>query len=167
VAYTSTRVPEMAKCCICTPRRLNLRLRCTYTRSVREMLNIWPELPIIVDEYRFCSQEKAEGSNNIIDALELNDRVSSIRLLSVSISELERVAASKDPFPALTHLMMKWRRSFPISPFGIFRILGTFHPRRWSLAACLSALTRARITFPPLPSNTSTDAYHPPHSHPF
>ncbi len=107
------------------------------------MLDIWPELPIIIDEYRFCSQEEAEGSNNIIDALELNDRVSSIRLLGVSISELERVVTVlKDPFPALTHLIL-WSDD-EMAPVISDSFLGGSAPR-------LQHLSLNRIPFPALP----------------
>jgi len=63
------------------------------------MLDIWPELPIVI--------EGVEGVHNVIAALELNDRVSRIYLLYVSSSELERIVeAMQDPFPALTDLWL-------------------------------------------------------------
>ena len=64
-----------------SPRRLDLELRCTASRSVREMLAIWPDLPIIVAD---GGRPTVEGADNIISALELNDRVCRIHLENVS-----------------------------------------------------------------------------------
>jgi hypothetical protein len=60
-----------------SPRRLELELLCTYGRPVTEMVNIWPELPIIVAE---SGQPTVDGVENLIAALELNHRVSEISL---------------------------------------------------------------------------------------
>jgi hypothetical protein len=50
VAYARTCVQKMAKCRFCiTTRRLDLHLLCTYRRPVK---GIWPELPIVVSDYR-------------------------------------------------------------------------------------------------------------------
>jgi hypothetical protein len=90
-----------------SPRRLDLQLRCTRTRSVRDMLDIWPELPIIILDYE--SRETVESADNVIAALELNayDRVSMIAFTRVSNSTSEKIVeAMQDPFPALTHLSL-------------------------------------------------------------
>ena len=51
------------------------------SRSVKEMLDIWPELPIIISDYGSSDHPKlVENVENVISALELNDRVSEITL---------------------------------------------------------------------------------------
>jgi hypothetical protein len=92
-----------------SPRRLNLRLLCAYRRSVTEMLNIWPELPINV---RITGgPNKADEIENHLAALELTDRVSEIYLEDNPTLELERfVAAMRVPFPVLTRLDIWWSR---------------------------------------------------------
>jgi hypothetical protein len=131
------------------------------------MQDIWLELPIVIDGL--------DGANNdIIAALELNDRVSRITCLNLSSLGLERVVAvMQDPFPTLTDLSLwssdgtapvisdSWEdllhvydisgwtvfhfqhyRNYSHQPptlsiftSSIFRILDTFHPRRWPLAS--------------------------------
>jgi len=62
-----------------SPRRLNLRLVCTARRPVREMLEIWPPLPIVIFPYGF-SKTSTLAADNIIAALEYNDRVHHVEL---------------------------------------------------------------------------------------
>ena len=109
-----------------SPHRLRLQLLCTPTRSVREMLNIWPELPIIIKDYG--DPKTVEDIDNVIAALELNDRVSQIFLWDASWSELEIFAAMmQGPFPALTYL---WLQSTDqISPVISDSFLGGSAPR--------------------------------------
>ena len=86
-----------------SPLRLNLTLFCKGSKPVREMLDIWPPLPILIQDHR-CPKE---GADNIIAALEHNDRVCqiSIEVEEVLSSVLGRFAkAMQEPFPKLTHL---------------------------------------------------------------
>jgi len=101
-----------------SPRRLNLRLLCTGSRSVREMLDIWPALPIIIQE---CGDPTLldEEADNIITALEHPGHVGEIRLTNITGSLLEIFAAAmKEPFPVLTTLELRlyhgWLR--PVLP---------------------------------------------------
>src|SRR6266851_4711069 len=100
---------------LASPRRLDLLLHCTYERSAREMLEIWPEFPIIVTD---GGRPTVEGADNIISALELNDRVSRIRLANVSSPVLvERFeAALQVPFPALADLELSSSSSSVMAP---------------------------------------------------
>ena len=86
-----------------SPRRLKLRLDCTERQPAREMLDIWPAfLPIVVSESPWVSLEHAD---NIVAALEHNDRVREISLWRFPTPESERfVAAMQKPFPALEYL---------------------------------------------------------------
>jgi len=79
---------------------LELRLHCIGIRSVRDMLDIWLEFPIIIDGLN--------DVDNVIAALKWNDCMSQITCLNLSSSELERVVeAMQDPFPTLTHLWLQ------------------------------------------------------------
>jgi hypothetical protein len=128
-----------------SPRRLHLRLLCTRNRSVKEMLDIWPELPITISDSGSDSPRTVENVENVIDALELNDRVYKINLTSVSCSsDMERFAAvMQDPFPALTHLKI-WLRDEMV-PVISDSFLGGSAPR-------LRHLKLAGIPFPALPN---------------
>jgi len=95
-----------------SPRRLNLRLLCTDIRPVREMLDIWPAIPIVIWKSRDPISLE-EGADNIIAALEHPDRVCEIRLGNIPSSILESFAAvMQEPFLALTSLELllddKW-----------------------------------------------------------
>jgi hypothetical protein len=88
-----------------SPRRLNLRLLCRRRTPVREMLDIWPALPIEINDLRVGRWK--EGQDDIIAALEHPDRVRSIALRPFSSSAWEvLVAAMQAPFPELTYLRL-------------------------------------------------------------
>ncbi len=87
-----------------SPRRLDLRLLCTDKTPVKETLAVWPPLPIVIGQY-----SRPTRMDNIIVALEHNDRVCQI-ILDVTNSQSEEVlAAMQRPFPALTDLTIWWR----------------------------------------------------------
>ena len=81
--------------------RLSLRLDCTPNASVRDTLDIWPPLPLIIrDRFGFYVEPPVD---NIIAAPEHNDRVCQIKLTySKSYS-----AAMQKPFPELTVLQLR------------------------------------------------------------
>jgi len=84
-----------------SPHRLNLQLFCTSNKPVKKMLDIWPPLPIIVLGERTTTDE----DNNIIAALEQNDRVCQIRLKYLQNSLWEKVfTVMREPFPVLTSM---------------------------------------------------------------
>ena len=91
-----------------SPRRLNLRLLCTSETPARDTLDIWPPLPVIIhDSYR--NVPGTSGVDNVIAALEHNDRICQIQLRCFSSSQLGYVtnsAAMQKPFPQLTHLRL-------------------------------------------------------------
>jgi hypothetical protein len=60
-----------------SPRRLDLRLYCKAGTPVRDTLDVWPPLPIFL-----CSRgHRQSGMDNIIAALEHNDRICQIDFL--------------------------------------------------------------------------------------
>ena len=93
-----------------SPRRLNLRLVCTNRRPVRKMLDIWPTLPIVVQEggLRRRPQPRVEDFDNIITALGRRDRVCQISLGIHSISHFHMCSTMmQESFPALTRLNIR------------------------------------------------------------
>ena len=122
-----------------SPRRLKLRLFCQAKTPVREMLDVWPILPIVV---------RSEGHDkwdvdSIIAALEHHDRISELDILNMPSSRMERVmAAMQQPFPELTHLQLQHGdKPRPVVPASF---LGGSAPR-------LESLFLYSIPFPGLP----------------
>ena len=124
-----------------SPRRLGLRLRCSASTPVREMLDVWPPLPIVI----LGKYDEKWGVDNILAALEHNDRICQLELFCVPSSQVEKVlAAMQQPFPDLACMdlkstMMGW--TTPIIPASF---LGGSAPR-------LRALRLNSISFPGLP----------------
>ena len=86
-----------------SPRRLNNGLICTARKPVRQSLAIWPPLPIVVKQHGRPMSEW--GVDNIVAALEHNDRIREIDLWCIPGSLLEKaLVAMKERFPALTSL---------------------------------------------------------------
>ena len=83
-----------------SPRRLNLRLLCSNKTQARDMLDVWPALPLYLE----CD-ETAESVDNIIAVLERRDRVRYIDLTWIKSSYFGKISAAMQvPFPELTHL---------------------------------------------------------------
>src|SRR5258708_3954374 len=82
---------------------MNLLLSCTARKPVKAMLDVWPLFPIVVWDtgHRMCSVD------NVIAALEHNNRVCRVELLRVSSWQLEKVvAAMRESFPVLSRLQL-------------------------------------------------------------
>ena len=94
-----------------SPHRLNLELLCKSGRPVTEILNIWPELPIIVFYNGYVKRDT--NTDNIIAALKLKGSVSRISLTDTSSSDSRSVewekivAVMQDPFPMLEDLTVR------------------------------------------------------------
>jgi hypothetical protein len=88
-----------------SPYHLNLQLFYRpHRRSVKDMLDIWPNLPIYIVDMDYPSKE---ARDNIVAALGLNHRVSGIWLKLTSESAWEALGPPMQrPFPALTHLWL-------------------------------------------------------------
>jgi len=123
-----------------SPRHLNLVLlfRCP-DRSAKEMLNIWPELPVYVHDLGHSSKE---ARDDLVAVLRLNHRVSGIRLNYVSDLAWETFAPlMQHSFPALTHLWVQ--QYFPECVISRSFLGGS--------APSLRELVLIGIPFPPLP----------------
>jgi hypothetical protein len=84
-----------------SPHRLGLRLRCSTSTPVTEMLDVWPPLPIVI----IAKDDEKWGMDNIFAALKHNDRICELELLFVANSQMEGVlAAMPQPFPQLARL---------------------------------------------------------------
>ena len=87
-----------------SPRRLGLQLQYHATRPAREMLDLWPPLPISIR----AAPANMEDVDNIITVLEHDDRICEIDVTiwrSLNRSQLEKLlTAMHRPFPALTRL---------------------------------------------------------------
>jgi hypothetical protein len=81
-----------------SPGHLNLRLECTIETRAREMLGVWPALPIVITD----GSDFMSGVDNIIAALEQRDRVCRITLDDIPGWKMDTfVPAMLGPFPAL------------------------------------------------------------------
>jgi hypothetical protein len=127
-----------------SPRRLDLQLLCTDGTPFREILGIWPAIPILV---LFSSGIRPRDEDNLIAALEHPDRVSRIKL-SVDESQLGKIAAlMQEPLPLLTHLSIS-------SHFGIVSAL----PEGFlgGSAPSLQELELCDVQYPALPTLLSS-----------
>ena len=125
-------------------RRLNLGILCTNTRPLREILDIWLSLPIIIWCEEPCATERLPmvGAENIISALGHCDRVSQISFSNLPLSIFSRFAAMMHTsFPALTHLELEPKDGQ--EPILRDSFLGGSAP-------CLRSLRLRSITFPAL-----------------
>jgi hypothetical protein len=85
-----------------SPRRLNLRLFCEAEIPVRDTMDIWPPLPLVIRD----KWMESHHVDNIITLLERSNRLCQIYLYG-SRSLLERVMpAMQKPFPELTDLVL-------------------------------------------------------------
>ena len=101
-----------------SPRRLDLKLFCTAQRSDNsKTLEIWPELPIVIDVYGSQSQVNA---TNVNAALRHRNRVCKIfhnNVLHPNSPLLKEFAAIDEPFPALTALnLFAFGPNVPVLP---------------------------------------------------
>ncbi len=105
------------------------------------MLDLWPELPIAIAD---AGDTIVEGAENVVAALEFNDRVSAICLGNVSGPVLVEVSAAVEqvPFPALTDLVL-WSYD-GMAPVISDSFLGVSAPR-------LQYLNSVGIPIPSLP----------------
>jgi hypothetical protein len=122
-----------------SPRRLDLRLHCNTSTPVRETLDVWPPLPIVISSVG----HNRRGVDNIIAALEHNDRICQVDLFYYPSSHFEKVlAVMQRPFPALTSLWLRLKDE--TAPVDSERFLGGSAPR-------LETLFLYHIPFPGLP----------------
>jgi hypothetical protein len=114
-----------------SPRRLKLQLFCGKRTRVREMLDIWPPLPVFLRALGLNSR----NMKNISEALELNDRICHLDLTGISSSRSEEVlSAIRRPFPLLKHLKLQVKFHDETMPIDPDSFLGGSAPRLRSLS---------------------------------
>jgi hypothetical protein len=89
-----------------SPHRLRLQLLCTNKRRMRNRLDLWPALPIVIKGHYGTSRPQVADS--IITALRQHDRVCDIDIIDVTHTLLKKIRAMKmgDPFPVLASLRL-------------------------------------------------------------
>ena len=81
-----------------SPRSLNLQLICTSRTPARDMLDVWPSLPLVIQSY----YHEIQNMDNIVAVLEHRNRVCKIHIEDISSSQLVKVlVAMREPFPEL------------------------------------------------------------------
>jgi hypothetical protein len=101
--HTLIYVCQSWRCVVfASPRRLNLRRLCTPKWPLKNMLDVWPALPIAIEARG--TRSTWPGTDNIVSALERHDRMYKIVMMGIPNSLLTTFAVMKDPFPALTFL---------------------------------------------------------------
>ena len=135
---------------LASPLLLNLTVVCTSKTPTRESLDIWPPLPIAI---HFAPCDPPGDAENVVAALEQPDRVTDIRLDSLTRSDLTRYSVTmKRRFSVLRYLSLGWVKMMGddevVLPDGF---LGGSAPS-------LQTLRLERLAFPGLPSLLSSTA---------
>jgi len=88
-----------------SPRRLNLQLYCTLQTPVRDTLDVWPALPLIIEGSLISTGLDTE-TDNVIAALGQSNRICQVNL-SLNRWKLKEVLAPMHvSFPELTDLQL-------------------------------------------------------------
>jgi hypothetical protein len=141
-----------------SPRRLDLKLHCSPRVRVREMINVWPLLPIIVEAHRLemlhRGPEMLRRVDNVVAALEHNNRVYQLSLIDISSLQFEKVLPPMHrPFPELSFLDLRIEceinETASVVPASF---LGGSAPR-------LQTLRLIHIPFPGLPKFLSSSTH--------
>ena len=123
-----------------SPRRLGLKLYCGVTTPVRERLHVWPPLPIVISVYK----PKKWVEDNIVAALEHNDRISEVLLSPIPSLDFQKVlVAMQKTFPAMTRLELTLFGRDETKPVFPASFLGGAAPR-------LRTLILGSVPFPGL-----------------
>ena len=123
-----------------SPGHLHLRLVCTTRTPVRDALDIWPSLPLVI-----VYEGRLTGNvDNIIAGLERTDRVRETHLIGVRSSDSEIIlAALQQPFPELRFLWVGLDDKIGTVPFVPDSFLGGSAPH-------LEVLMLTGVLFPGL-----------------
>ena len=123
-----------------SPGHLNLRIVCTKETPVKEKLNVWPALPIVVFASGPVSTQEHTPIHNLIAALEHHDRVCQIELSSFTWDLQEEL---DKPFPELRVLKLHSDEFLYPFVYSGQPIEGTTH---------LQSLSLSNIPIPDLPN---------------
>ena len=125
-----------------SPRRLHLRLCCTADTPVRDTLDVWPALPLIVNGA--VASPQSPGTDNTVAALWQSNRVCQVNLRLAGRQSEKLLAPMQTSFPELTDLRLfsKDDETPPVIPDSF---LGGSAPPR------LQTFRLSGISFPGLP----------------
>ena len=123
-----------------SPRRLKLKLVCTTKIPVRDRLDLWPALPLVIDD-------DTKNVDNIIGLLKCSDRINQISLSGIYLEDISE--AMEVPFPELTYLVVYHKDVTKLVPPLSDSFLGGSAPR-------LRYLSLNRISFPGIPKLLSS-----------
>ena len=106
-----------------SPKHLVIRLLCTQDRLSKDLLDLWPPLPIIIsDSARRKARLKLEGAKTIVATFKERDRICTIDLRAVPALLWKPFLAMIEPFPVLTSLTLHsggfYLRNLPDSFLG-------------------------------------------------
>jgi hypothetical protein len=123
---------------LASPRYLHLVLLCNRRTPVRESLDIWPRLPIVIS----FSPTDMSDQESVIFALQHRDHIVDVNFSGISRSWLQKISAfMQAPLPALTKLALSAKSSLILPE----TFLGGSAPR---LRSCMLN----GIAFPALPT---------------
>ena len=124
-----------------SPRHLNLRLFCTPETPMRDTLDFWPALPLLING----NLPSASSVNNIIVALRHDNRVREVDLGEIAGPQLKEVlVAMQMPFPEVMDLRLATSTDNQMLPAIPDSFLGG------SAAPCLRCFSLDGIPFPGL-----------------
>ena len=109
-----------------SPRRLGLRILCNSNVHVRDIMNFWPTLPVVV---RYKNPEPSSFSRNITAALDHPDRVCEIDLDVTSLTFGSIFESIQEPFPSLERLTIEINCKDVTPPPVLTTFLGGSAPR--------------------------------------
>jgi hypothetical protein len=95
-----------------SPRRLNLRIFCSSGTRVREMLHIWPPLPIVIQDWKLWNSPPlaTENVDNIVAVFGHRDRVYEIDFDPLPLYLFEWIAPMmQESFPTLELLTLRFQ----------------------------------------------------------
>jgi hypothetical protein len=71
-----------------SPRGLDLELICTSRTPARDMLDLWPPLPLVIAPARYPDNHRMKNMDNILAVLEHRNRVRQIQIEDISSWDL-------------------------------------------------------------------------------
>ena len=128
-----------------SPRRLKLKLVCTTKTRAKGTLDVWPSLPLVIEEYN-CQTKRVD---NIVALLKCSDRINQINLWGVRFQNISE--AMEVRFPELTDLVLHSVDEMGPVPLSD-SFLGGSAPR-------LRSLILPNIPFPGLPKLLSSTTH--------
>ena len=87
-----------------SPCGLNLQLICTDRTPARDMLDLWPPLPLVIQSFRYYGDCTIENVDNIVAVFERRNRVCRIDIKGILTGKV--LTAMQEPFPELTDLTL-------------------------------------------------------------